>query len=290
MTTTVTAFLDEPVAAQVTSLLAEVADADGVAAVSEQFRLRLDDRTDTGRVRHAVARNDGRVIGYGVVEQGNDPAAELAVAADQRRQGIGTQLLSALRDSAGKPLHVWAHGDLAPARDFLSSAGATEERLLLELRRPAGAVDVPSAPDGVLVRTFVPGQDDEAWLRLNAEAFALHPEQGAWTRRDLDERLAADWFDPRGFFVAERDGQLVAFHWTKQHSAELGEVYVVGVSPRAQGLGLGRLMTATGLAHLDALGVAEISLYVDGDNTAAVALYRSLDFHDHHRDSQWLTA
>jgi len=63
-----------------------------------------------------------------------------------------------------------------------------------------------------------------------------------------------------------------------------------GENPQAQGLGLGRLMTATGLRHLSEKGVAEISLYVDGDNTAALALYRSLGFVDHHVDSQWRTA
>ena len=57
-----------------------------------------------------------------------------------------------------------------------------------------------------------------------------------------------------------------AFHWTKQHDAELGEVYVVGVDPAAQGRGLGRLLTLAGLHHLHGLGVAEVLLYVESDN------------------------
>ena len=62
-------------------------------------------------------------------------------------------------------------------------------------------------PAGVTIRTFRPGQDEAAWLAVNAAAFANHPEQGAVTAADLAERMAEPWFDPDGFFVAERDGR-----------------------------------------------------------------------------------
>ncbi|MEQ4548197.1 GNAT family N-acetyltransferase, partial [Nocardioides kribbensis] len=86
------------------------------------------------------------------------------------------------------------------------------------------------------------------------------------------------WFDPAGLVVAERDGSLVGFHWTKQHSPDLGEVYVVGVDPVAQGQGLGRVVTLAGLHHLAGLGVGEVLLYVESDNEAAVATYSRLGF------------
>lgn len=155
----------------------------------------------------------------------------------------------------------------------------------------------PSMPDGVRLRTFVPGRDEGEWLRVNARAFASHPEQGGWTRSDLDLRQREDWFDPAGFFLAERDGRLVGFHWTKVHGARsagsprdpgqaagdglggLGEVYVVGVDPAEQGTGLGRMLTLTGLRYLrDERGLAEVVLYVDESNQAAIRLYGSLGF------------
>jgi mycothiol synthase len=158
--------------------------------------------------------------------------------------------------------------------------------VLWQLRRPLTApIPDPQLPDGVALRAFRPGEDDEAWLALNAQAFAEHPEQGRWSPADLRVRLAEPWFDPEGFLLAaeESTGRLLGFHWTKVHerpgSARIGEVYVLGVDPTAHGGGLGRALTAAGLAYLrDRRGLDRVMLYVDESNTAAVALYERLGF------------
>jgi mycothiol synthase len=157
-------------------------------------------------------------------------------------------------------------------------------------------------PEGVAIRTFSPGEDDEAWLALNARAFADHPEQGAWTEEDLRRRMNEAWFDPAGFFLAERveTGALIGFHWTKVHGSQaahvthdgnhdhehdhghghepIGEVYVLGVDPDAHARGLGRLLTVVGLRHLRSMGLLDVMLYVDESNTPAIKLYESLGF------------
>ncbi|MBI3691110.1 MAG: GNAT family N-acetyltransferase, partial [Mycolicibacterium aromaticivorans] len=94
------------------------------------------------------------------------------------------------------------------------------------------------------------------------------------------------WFDPAGLFLAVDDetGRLLGFHWTKVHNDHpgLGEVYVVGVDPTAQGRGLGRLLTLVGIEHLarvlGANNSPEVLLYVEADNTAAVKTYERLGF------------
>jgi mycothiol synthase len=136
------------------------------------------------------------------------------------------------------------------------------------------------------VRAFEPGRDEDGWVAVNAAAFAGHPEQGRMTRADLEQRMEEAWFDPAGFFVAEpsgpsdEPGNLLGFHWTKVHEDEpgVGEVYVVGVSPRAQGSGLGRLLTLTGLHHLADRGLDEVLLYVESDNAPARKVYERLGF------------
>jgi mycothiol synthase len=144
----------------------------------------------------------------------------------------------------------------------------------------------PSVPDGVRIRTYAGAADDAELLRVNNAAFATHPEQGGWTAADLDERRSESWFDPEGLFLAfdEQTDVLRGFHWTKVHSDQtgLGEVYVVGVDPAAQGSGLGGLLTAVGVAHLARRlgGTAEptVMLYLESDNTAALKTYQRLGF------------
>jgi folate-binding protein YgfZ len=50
------------------------------------------------------------------------------------------------------------------------------------------------------------------------------------------------------------------------------------VDPAAQGRGLGRAVTAAGLAHLASRGVRRVILYVESDNEAAIATYSKLGF------------
>jgi mycothiol synthase len=125
---------------------------------------------------------------------------------------------------------------------------------------------------------------------VTARAFAEHPEQGRWTQHDLDQRLHADWFDPAGFLLAESGDRLLGYHWTKVH-AELdppvGEVYVLGVDPSAQGIRLGSALLAAGLRHLLGRGLHTVLLYVEQDNPAAVRLYRRAGFETFSTDIQY---
>jgi mycothiol synthase len=200
---------------------------------------------------------------------------------------------------------VWAHGNLPAARGLAAAAGLVLTRTLHLMGRPLTETDAadPVLPPGYTVRAFEPGRDDEAWVALNAAAFAHHPEQGRLTVADLHERMEQAWFDPAGFLLVERDGRPVAFHWTKVEPAEApgwahgsgpnavrsgtGEVYVVGVHPDEQGRGLGGPLTALGLAHLARRGLATVHLYVDGDNEAALRTYRRLGFTDLAVDGQY---
>ncbi|MFJ9375991.1 mycothiol synthase [Streptomyces sp. NPDC101455] len=273
----------------VLALIGEAARVDGQQAVSEQGRLRIRGGERDG-VSHLLLTLGEELVGYAQLEDTDPveaPAAELVVHPSHRGHGHGRALGAALLAASGKRLRVWAHGGHAAARHLAQVLGLTMFRELRQLRRPLTDLELPDPvlAEGVTVRTFVPGVDDAAWLAVNAASFAHHPEQGSLTQGDLDDRKSEAWFDPSGFFLAERDGDLVGFHWTKVHAEEqLGEVYVVGVLPGAQGGGLGKALTTIGLRHLALQGLPTAMLYVDADNKAAVSVYERLGFTTYETD------
>ncbi|MGC9382012.1 mycothiol synthase [Streptomyces sp. MH13] len=279
----------------VLALLTEAARSDGQQAVSEQGRLHLRGPAREGIAHLLLTVDGGQLLGYAQLEATDPvepPAAELVVHPSHRGQGHGRALGSALLAASGKRLRIWAHGGHSAARHLAQVLGLTLFRELRQMRRPLAGLDLadPRLPEGVTVRTFVPGQDDAAWLAVNAAAFAHHPEQGSLTQRDLDDRKAEAWFGPAGFFLAERDGELIGFHWTKEHAEErLGEVYVLGIRPDAQGGGLGKALTTIGLRHLAERGLPTAMLYVDADNKAAVSVYERLGFVTHETDLMYRT-
>jgi mycothiol synthase len=295
--------LDEAEVAEVLALLDAATSADGTAPVSEHVLLHLR-RGGDPLAQHLLARDPLNVlVGYAHLDL-TDPVAggssELAVLPDARRHGVGAELVTELLDRVGtKRLRLWAHGEHPGAVRLSQKMGFEQVRTLWQMRRsllaPLGAG--PSAPDraaelppGVRLRPFVVGQDEAEFLRVNNAAFAWHPEQGGWDVEQLKLREAEPWFDPAGFLLAVEDTdegeRLLGFHWTKVHGSgsgdhphePIGEVYVLGVDPAARGRRLGAGLTLAGLRYLRGLGLREVMLYVEGDNHAAVKVYRDLGF------------
>jgi mycothiol synthase len=276
------------VAAEVRRVLAAATEADGRSPLNEASLLSLQHHRPAGLW---VVRSGDTVAGLAVAPGGTSDSGSsggtsdaldvgLVVAPPARGAGLGAVLADAVLDRFGdRPLAAWSHGNHPAAAALAASRGFTKVRDLWQMRRPLDAsLPAPVGSPGVVVRTFRSGDEDPV-LRVNAAAFAHHPEQGGMTRTDLEERKAEPWFDPAGFFLAERDGELLGFHWTKVHETpQVGEVYVVGISPAAQGMGLGKLLTLTGLQHLREAGLPSVMLYVEADNAAAVRLYEGLGF------------
>lgn len=253
--------------------LADAADrADGTYPLSEPFVLGL---TKSHRVKHVVIRDSGEVQGYAQI---SGEEAAVVVHPAHRNRGLGAALIDRL---PATPLRIWAHGDHPAAAALALTSGFERYRILWQMRRPLDdELPEPVLPDGVTVRPFETGRDERAFLEVNNRAFADHPDQSGWTTFEVTEREAEPWFDPAGFLLAERDGKLAGFHWTKVHDTDppAGEVYVLGIDPDAQAAGLGRALTLAGLRHLRDRGLRRALLYVDESNPRAVALYAKLGF------------
>ncbi|HWS36053.1 MAG TPA: mycothiol synthase [Actinoplanes sp.] len=262
----------------VLALAAAAGHVDGVHPLSEDVELRVRGDVPSSGV-HLLSYDGDRLAGYAFLEGGS---GELTVHPDFRRAGVGTELLTA---AGPGPMRFWAHGDDPGAAVFAERNGFDRARVLWQMRRSLlePLPDIP-LPDGVTLRSFRPGSDEQAWLGVNARAFAHHPEQGRWVLGDLLGREAEPWFDPAGFLLAvDVADTLVGFHWTKVHPASgdepaIGEIYVLGVDPAGHRRGLGAALSVAGLRHLAGAGLTVANLYVDESNEAAVKLYRRLGF------------
>ncbi len=281
---------------------------DGASPFSEQTFVELRKAAagaDAG-VRLFEARQGGAPLGFAaLVREGELWVLEAAVSPEARGQGLGSALIGAAVEAAGdEPIRAWVHGGSDTSSPALQAATHLADKLGWRPTRELyklglaltdeGRASVRTAaaerplPADLTLTTYAPEQA-EAWVQVNAQAFAHHPEQGRLTLEDLAARTNSDWFRPEGFFLAlEKDGHLAGFHWTKiptgQGESPEGEVYAVGIAPAWQGKGLGKALTLAGMAYLteatDESGTPldRIVLYVDADNTTAVALYRSLGF------------
>jgi mycothiol synthase len=234
------------------------------------------------RLRHHADELDVRVepaSGFTVVD---GELLHLVVAPEQRQRGIGTAMAAAALGGSDHPWQAWSHGDHPAAAALATTFGFDRTRELWVMRRSlTDLTATPTAQGGDFnFRPFRTGDEAEL-LRVNAAAFAAHPEQAGMDAAELAERMAEPWFDPGDLLVAvdaDEGGRMFGFHWTKRHSGSLGEVYVVGIDPAAQGLGLGRVLVDLGLRHLRAVGLDEVLLYVESDNDPAVRLYDGLGF------------
>jgi mycothiol synthase len=259
--------------------------------------------TPSERSAGFAAAVDGRDLAYAHVAPGDTARTgrflvSVAVHPDARHdpEPARTVLASALAwisEHGGGHTVLWLHGpaerDDVAARD----AGFRPARELVEMRARLPLDASPRWPPGITVRDFRPGADDAAWLAVNNRAFAGHPEQGAWELATLRRRMDEPWFDPTLLLLAFDGVGLAGSIWMKLHTdrtdhagdgAVVGEIFVIGVDPRAQHLGLGRPLAVEGLRRTAERGAAEGMLFVASDNARAVSLYRSLGFREQRVD------
>jgi mycothiol synthase len=257
---------------EVRALVERVERRDGAPPLSDQALSRL----ESADVHHFQARTGGRLTGYAQLD-----ATTLEIVAEP---DAIDELFSAA-ERVSDVIDVWSHGRRSPIAAAAEARGYVRDRVLWQLRRPPAVAAPVDPPAGVSIRPFVPGQDEQSWLEVNAAAFAGHGEQGHLGLSDLLAREHEDWFDPAGFLLAvDGHDQLLGFHWTKVHADGAGEVYVLGVAPASQGTGLGQALLSAGLRHLGSDRV--ILLYVDDSNQGAKRLYEKAGFAEYDADVQ----
>ncbi|MBW3605979.1 MAG: mycothiol synthase [Actinobacteria bacterium] len=304
--------LDRQVLDEILHLIEATTDLDGHRPVGEHKYSHLKVGA-TGWLGVLARDDEGTLIGYAHTRWGSPGqrprvAVEVVVHPDARRDGVvATQLLdetrTAVARAGGGLMFLWVHRVEQADQTLAYELGFEIQRELAFMvrpleERPARAV----LAEGIELRPYREGRDDDAFLAVNNAAFAGHPENGGWDADDFAERRSLDWFEPDDLLMAWRGDDLVGFHWTKWHGHEsdevpahepVGEVYVLAVAPSAQGLGLGRSLLEIGVEHLWERGCRQVILYVDCASSAALALYESAGFEHRYRDvcyQQWIDA
>jgi len=279
----------------VLDLIKAATDLDSVPPIAEHVLLHLrhgGDKSDS----HLVIEKDDQVIAYAHLDKTDlvaGPSVEAVVHPKYRGQGFGTQLLKEAITICGEKTRIWSHGDLSQAQSIATTLKL--ERLWANLQMSKKLLAIEEITPKYLVRCFLPGIDDEAFLELNNTVFVDHPDQGGWSKSDLEVRVNEEWFDEKGFFVCEDKGKLIGFCWTKIHGAHrhshegneadhgheaIGEIYVLAVDPAYKGKGIGKDLTTTGLNYLKYQGLSSAMLYVGVENKPAFNLYKSLGFNE----------
>ena len=284
---------------RVLALIKAAHDFDGTPPIAEHVLLHLrhgGDKSDS----HIVFERDNQVIAYAHLDATDlvaGPSVELVIHPDHRGSDIGPELLTSAIQACGNKIRLWSHGDLPQARALAQANNFIKVRTVIQMSKDL--TEVSPINCDYQIRSFLPDLDNKGWLTLNNLAFTNHPEQGNWSEADLLIRLNEDWFDEKGFFVAQDQTELIGFCWTKVHGSQshahsigeehhdhapIGEIYVTAVSNKYVGKGVGKALTITGLNYLKYQGLNGAILYVDEDNLAAFNLYKSLGFVESGKD------
>ncbi len=279
----------------VLDLINRTTNHDGTPPIAEHILLHLrygGDKADS----HLLVEKDNQAIGYAHLDQTDlvaGPSVELVVDPSHRGAGVGKALLSEAIKICGKTLRLWVHGEQEAAHSLATSFNFEKIRTVMQMSKPLTDIQpLPTIDKEIIIRSFLPGRDSDAWLELNNKVFKDHPEQGGWQFSDLNHRLSEDWFDEKGFFIVEKNKQVIASTWTKVHGEHshdhdgeashahpaIGEIYITAVDPEYAGLGIGKALTITALNYLKYQGLKDAMLYVDFDNKVALNLYDSLGF------------
>ena len=248
-----------------------------------------------------VAEEDGRLVGLAALgrEKGTRLYAMLWVLPERRGRGLEGQLISRL--ISGGHQFPEACLDVAVRSRQQSYAEALSKELGFSLVRTWHVMrielgtELPGAvlPEGVGMRSFVPGQDEAMLTGLIDDCFWDHWGEGEHRLEDTQYAVNLPEFDRELLLIAEREGQALGYCWswlapvrarvTGDNCAYIGDL---GVRASFRHQGVGRALLLRSLARISAKGAVAAELDMDGPNEKARRLYESVGFVPH-IEVQW---
>ncbi|MCW8133116.1 MAG: GNAT family N-acetyltransferase [Planctomycetota bacterium] len=197
-------------------------------------------------------------------------------------QEILAQTMQWSRENRIDCLYFLADSDDQSTIRIAESAGfrLTDVRVTLELAKPDGYR--PGMPPET--RRFRP--DDLSALAAIAKQShrdSRFYQDGRFDERRCDE-LYATWIErscqgwAQSVWVYEKDAAAVGYTTCHRDSDTEGSIGLVGVDPRAQGIGAGRALIESAKADLFSSGIRTIKVVTQGRNVRAQRLYQRAGF------------
>jgi mycothiol synthase len=242
-----------------------------------------------------AAQNESKLIGLASFRK--EPTDDRAwcffhVHPDYRNHGVGAALFAECsrlaQDAGATSIHFGAGRNATLLIEFLQRRGYIVERYFWDMRLEAGHPAEPATlPAGFTLRTFVPNQDEALLTHVRNVTFADHYGSVQRTVEEFTERTKENWFHPEGVFFAFDGDEIAGFCMTTSDEREwerrgekVGHIGLLGVMPAYRGRSLGRALLLTGVNYLRQ-SLPIVVLGVEGKNDSALALYRSVGFHEH---------
>lgn len=246
--------------------------------------------------------HDGRIGGYAdLMDQAQEHrrfGIDLRVPPGEHDVEIAAALLEAMEDQAAQhsrgdaSVRVFVPSPYELALRLVRDRGYEVFRHSFQMRMDVdGELAGPCWSEGISVRTFVPGQDDEAVYEAQQEAFADHFESARWPYESWRRWAFTESFDPSLWFLAEEGAEIAGVCLCRGEAGaggELGWVDSLGVRGPWRRRGIGRALLLYAFAEFRARGRTGVGLGVDGlSPTGAVRLYEQAGMHVARRFDQY---
>jgi mycothiol synthase len=293
-----------------------LADADAIAATFNDVSLALYGSTEVSAdevrlwleapdfdlERDAVVAEaeDGAVVGYGDLSDPSRVGRLIWIDAQVRpgRSEVATALLDELEPRAEERLAPDGRLKAYLAERNTELAAVVEARgyrvVRHSFRMEADLSSEPREPDwpeGISVREFRAGEDDERVYELQEETFADQVDHEPLDYEEWRHWSFREPFDPDLWFLAEAGDELAGILLARSERGgdeTLGWVSVLGVRRPWRRRGLGRALLLHSFRALRAKGKPRAGLGVDGSNpTGAVQLYESAGMRVSRRFDHW---
>jgi mycothiol synthase len=207
-------------------------------------------------------------------------------------KGVAVSRLGEAPEGARVTLAAGVDSRHRPGMELMEGSGMDLVREFLEMRIDFdGPTPEPVIPDGLEIRGFVPGEDDEATYLAIDEAFRDHfghverPFEAGFAR--FRHWMSSPSSDPTLCWLAV-SGDDIAGNCLCEGSVEgdesIGYVGNIGVRRPWRGKGLAKALLLTAFGEFRRRGKTSATLHVDAANlTGATRLYEAVGMHESER-------